>query len=106
MHQFFVKRSEIGNTPIVITGKDYNHMRNVLRLKQGERVLLRDGEGMEYLCRIADYDEEAESVMLEVLDLSGSAGELPTRITLFQGYPKGDKMELIVQKAVELGGYE
>lgn len=106
MHQFFVKRSEIGNTPIVITGKDYHHMRKVLRLKKGERVLLCDGEGGEYLCSIAGYQVEAERVMLDVLDFSKSAGELPAQITLFQGYPKGDKMDLIIQKAVELGAYE
>lgn len=106
MHRFFVKNDELNKIPIEITGEDYNHMKNVLRLKVGEQVLLSDGEDKEYVCEIAGYQPEEESVFLNIIDIMGISRELPAKITLFQGYPKGDKMEQIVQKAVELGAYE
>ncbi len=106
MNQFFMNREDILKSPLRIQGEDYNHIRNVLRLKCGEEILLADGEGKEYLCRITDYPAEEESVELKIVDILGSTAELPAKITLFQGYPKGDKMETVVQKAVELGAYE
>ncbi len=106
MHQFFVKPEQVAASPAEITGGDYNHIRNVLRLRPGDRILLQDGTGKEYLCRILEFDDSRQAVRMEILDFFASAGELPAKITLFQGYPKGDKMETIVQKAVELGAYE
>lgn len=102
MHRFFVSPEQLKQTPILIDGEDYNHIRNVLRMKAGEEVLLSDEGDKEYLCRIAGYTQE-DTVQLEIIDIMGSSRELPAKITLFQGYPKGDKMEQIVQKAVELG---
>ena len=106
MQRFFVKQEQLNKDIVVICGEDYNHIRNVLRMKTGEEVLLCDGSDKEYLCQITAYNTEEESVELKITDIFGNARELPAKITLFQGYPKGDKMEMIVQKAVELGVYE
>ena len=102
MHRFFVSPEQLKQHPILIDGEDYNHIRNVLRMKTGEKILLSDEGDKEYLCQIVGYTQE-EAVQLEIIDITGNSRELSAKITLFQGYPKGDKMEQIVQKAVELG---
>ena len=84
-----------------ITGADLNHMKNVLRMKTGEAVLISDGTGKDYNCQIESY-AEGEGI-LEILSENEDSKELPSRIWLFQGLPKSDKMEVIIQKAVELG---
>ena len=106
MYRFFVSPEQLLQEPIRISGEDYNHIHNVLRMKTGEEVLVTDQGEKEYLCEIADYDADAQAVLLRVVDVFGNNRELPARIVLFQGYPKGDKMEQIVQKAVELGAAE
>ncbi len=109
MYRFFIDSWQLENDYIEIIGDDYNHIRNVLRMKIGEKVLLSDGSDKEYEACIVEYtDNTADSpcVRLKITDVFGNARELPAKITLFQGYPKGDKMEQIVQKAVELGAYE
>jgi 16S rRNA (uracil1498-N3)-methyltransferase len=75
-------------------------------MKPGEEVLVSDLRDKEYLCEITDYPADTDSVLLRIVDVFGNARELPAKITLFQGYPKGDKMETIIQKAVELGAFE
>ena len=106
MYRFFVEAGQLNSEPVQIAGEDYNHIRNVLRMKSGEEVLLCDGSDKEYLCRIEGFDEAEQKVLLCINDVFGNARELPAEITLFQGYPKGDKLETIVQKAVELGACE
>lgn len=106
MYRFFVEAGQLNEEPVWIAGADYNHIRNVLRMKPGEEVLLCDGSDKEYLCRIEGFNEEEQKVLLCINDVFGNARELPAKITLFQGYPKGDKLETIVQKAVELGAFE
>lgn len=106
MYRFFVKKEQLNEGCVALSGEDYNHIHNVLRMKQGEEVLLSDGGDKEYLCAITGYDMDAEQVLLEITDVFGNTRELPAKLTLFQGYPKGDKMETIIQKAVELGVYE
>ena len=101
MYHFFVKPEQISGDRAVITGPDVNHIGNVLRMKPGEKVLLSAGEDWEYLCRIEEITKE--EVRLTVFEENRDVRELPARITLWQGLPKSDKMELIVQKAVELG---
>lgn len=103
MHHFFVEQEILKQTPVLITGGDYNHIKHVLRLKRGERVILSGEDDREYECEIIGYNEEEKQVLLEIVDVFGSNRELPAEITLFQGYPKGDKLETVVQKAVELG---
>lgn len=89
---------------IIITGSDVNHIRNVLRMKVGEELLLSDGEGMDYHCEISCF--ESECVVCRILDTETSRTEPSVKFYLFQGLPKADKMEHIVQKSVELGVFE
>ena len=101
MHRFFAEPGQIGEKEIVITGADVNHIRNVLRMRADEEVLIADGQGAEYRCKLTELGEnEVRAQILWKLD--GNA-ELASAITLFQGLPKSDKMDLIVQKCVELG---
>ena len=104
MHQFFVEPENIQGNKIVITGEDVNHIKNVLRMKVGDEIAVSNGvDGKEYRCGIVSISEE---VLCELRFVKEDGVELPSKITLFQGLPKADKMELIVQKAVELGVYE
>lgn len=105
MYQFFVEPSQIRGDHAVILGKDVNHIRNVLRMRQGEEIALRNGaDSNRYLCSIERLSET--EIYCKVCGTEKSSVELPSRVTLFQGLPKGDKMEMIIQKAVELGVYE
>ena len=101
MYHFFVEPSQAEGDQIRILGGDVNHIRNVLRMREGEELLVSDGYGNEYLCRIDRFAEGA--VLAGIKETRRVESELSSRITLFQCLPKGDKMELIVQKAVELG---
>lgn len=103
MYHFFVEQEQIGAELISVTGSDVNHIKNVLRMKPGETVLISSRTGGDYLCKVAEIQQE--EVQMEILEARESKMELPARIHLFQGLPKGDKMELIIQKAVELGVY-
>lgn len=105
MYHFFAEPSDIGEKDILIGGTDVNHMRNVLRMQPGEQVCVHDKEsGREYRCEILEYLEN--EVHLKIMWVEEANKELPSKIYLFQGLPKGDKMELVIQKAVELGAYE
>lgn len=105
MYQFFVEPGQIQGRRIIITGSDVNHIRNVLRMKPGEEIAVSNGtDGREYRCGIESFTEDEVICSLRFVKEDGV--ELPSRIHLFQGLPKADKMELIVQKAVELGAYE
>ena len=102
MYQFFVEPSQIQGNRIVITGSDVNHIKNVLRMKPGEEIAVSNGtDGKEYRCGIEELLEEEIICTLRFIKEDGL--ELPARVTFFQGLPKADKMEFIVQKAVELG---
>ena len=103
MQNFFIETSPAEDGIIRLSGADVNHMKNVLRMKPGELVQIQDGQGITYTCRISGY-EDREAV-LEILETKAADTELPSALYLFQGLPKGDKMEWIVQKAVELGAY-
>lgn len=105
MYQFFVEPSQIQGLRIVITGSDVNHIKNVLRMKKGEEISVSNGiDGKEYRCRIAELSEKEIVCTLQFIKEEGL--ELPSKVYLFQGLPKADKMEFIIQKAVELGVYE
>ena len=105
MYHFFVDPGQIQGTQIIITGKDVNHIKNVLRMRVGEEVSVGNGvDGKEYRCAIDAFEED--SVVCKLLFIKEDGVELPVKVTLFQGLPKADKMELIIQKAVELGVYE
>ena len=103
MYRFFVKQEQIDmeEKKIHITGSDVNHIKNVLRMRQGETILISAGDNLEYTCLVSEM--EAEEVIADISYVQEVGMELPSKIYLFQGLPKADKMELIIQKAVELG---
>ncbi len=103
MSVFFVQKENIENDRIVITGSDVNHIKNVLRYRIGDEIRVTDSAGFVYNCDISSF--EPEQINLSIVSKEKSEAELPVKITLFQGLPKADKMELIIQKAVELGVY-
>ena len=104
MYHFFVTPEQVKGEHIYIEGSDVNHIKNVLRMKVGEELEISDGDNKKYLCEIASITSEEVCVMIQ--EERSVDTELLSKICLFQGLPKSDKMELIVQKAVELGAYE
>ncbi len=105
MYQFFVEPDQIQGSRIEITGKDVNHIKNVLRMKPGDEISVSNGaDGKEYRCGIEELQEDR--ILCELRFIKEDGMELPSKVFLFQGLPKGDKMEFIIQKAVELGAYE
>lgn len=104
MYHFFVTPEQVGEEEIRLTGPDVNHMKNVLRMKPREEILISNGIDRDYLCRISEMT--SEQVTARILSVQEETTELPARLYLFQGLPKSDKMELIIQKAVELGVYQ
>ena len=101
MHHFFVEPGQMEGEQVRITGPDVNHIKNVLRMKPGEQILLSDGKGTNCLCEITEI--ESSRVLARILPELVEDTELPVEVTLYQGLPKGDKMEFIIQKCVELG---
>lgn len=105
MYHFFVEPSAIVDKEITIQGKDVNHIKNVLRMKPGEEISVSTTESSaEYRCIIRELRDD--EVICDLAFIKEEGNELPSKIYLFQGLPKSDKMELIIQKAVELGAYE
>ena len=105
MYHFFVRPEQIGEKEIRITGPDVNHIRNVLRMRVGEELRICTGEDdRDFRCSISGFSDE--EVLAKIMWVEHGEAELPSRIILFQGLPKSDKMELIIQKAVELGAFE
>ena len=126
MYQFFVDQAQIDalNKTVTITGADVNHIKNVLRMKSGEELAVSNGQdGKEYRCAIRAFHEKGEpaescgigiaggvwqeaTVECELRFIKEDGVELPSKIYLFQGLPKADKLELIIQKSVELGVFQ
>ena len=105
MYQFFVEENQMTGDRIAILGSDVNHIKNVLRMKGGERVRVSlSDSGRSFFCVLDQISEEEVIALIQEEDEAGT--ELANKIYLFQGLPKGDKMELIIQKCVELGVYE
>jgi 16S rRNA (uracil1498-N3)-methyltransferase len=101
MFHFFVSPENITADEVAIVGSDVNHIKNVLRMKTGEKFVANDGNGASYCCSVREiYDDR---IVADIEDGQLMSNELPVKLVLFQGLPKGDKMELIIQKAVELG---
>ena len=107
MYQFFVEDEQVAfdaeqkTGKICITGTDVNHIRNVLRMKTGEKVRVSDRSGHAFFCCLEEIAGDYVSARIEYADETGT--ELDNPIWLFQGLPKSDKMELIIQKTTELG---
>lgn len=104
MNRFFVDSKQIEDKQITITGTDVNHIKNVLRMKKNDTIVICDGEGKDYYCIINEI--EINKVIVDISYVSSLNNELPVQIYLFQGIPKKDKMDIIIQKAVELGVYQ
>ena len=101
MPRFFVKKEDIDNEKVFIRSDDAYHIARSLRMAVGDSITVCDGDGIEYLCRLERIrDEECEC---SVIERRTSLSEPKTRITLYMAYPKGDKLETVIQKAVELG---
>ncbi len=100
MYNFFVENSNKKDSRFFIYGDDYNHIKNVLRMGIGEAFLV-SCEGTTHLCRLAEIT--SDTVIAEIECENYQSTNLKVNLHLFQGLPKSDKLELIIQKAVELG---
>lgn len=102
MQHFFTEPGNINGKDILITGDDVNHIKNVLRMKPGEEISVSNGvDGRDYRCEIKELKDDC--IICHLRFIKEDSVELPVRIVLYQGLPKSDKMEMIIQKCVELG---
>ena len=98
MQQYFIKENP--QSPLVVTDKDTaKHMFSVMRLKEGDQVTLVFDDGIKRLARVLDPSQQSLEIVEELADNT----ELPVQVTIASGFPKGDKLEFITQKATELG---
>ncbi len=104
VYQFFVEDEQVGKDFITITGPDVRHMKHVLRMKPGETVRISSRGGQNYACSILELTDDF--IQLDILNSDIAGTELSCKIYLFQALPKGERMEYVIQKAVELGVYE
>ena len=98
---FYVKNNQVNSETISILGDDVKHIRNVLRHKIGDELEICDESGYRYLAKIEEFLES--EIVLDILEQTEKNTEMPVMIDLYQGLPKSDKMDLIVQKTTELG---
>lgn len=103
MTRFFVTSEELQPEFLVLTGENAKHAR-VLRLKEGEEVLVCDGQGQECVCIVSDVSEG--QISLVVRHRQASETEAKIRASVYMAFPKGDKLEHVIQKATELGAFE
>lgn len=104
MYRFFVPEENVCEKEIRITGDDIKHIKHVLRMSEGEKVVVSCGQGTDYYCIIESIQETG--IVLRIEERKPAVSELPVRLVLFQALPKLDKMELVIQKAIELGASE
>ncbi len=101
MPRFFVDNEKIKDGQITLIGEDAHHISYSLRMAVGDSLTVCDEDGREYICKLLKLD--GETVLAEIKEERNGEGEMPLSVDLFQAFPKGDKLELIIQKAVELG---
>ncbi len=101
MARFFVPKEAINGNQITITGEDVTHITKVLRMREGDTFTVCDGQCTDYFCRLSSADKK--TVVAEITGKRENAAEPPVHITLYQGVPKGAKLDYIVQKCVEIG---
>ncbi|HIW48479.1 MAG TPA: 16S rRNA (uracil(1498)-N(3))-methyltransferase [Firmicutes bacterium] len=101
MPRYFVPSDQISGKTVTLIGDNAHHLFSVLRVKPGEVIEVCDGAGTDYFCRIVAADRA--KVEAEILRIQPSQSEPKTQLTLYQGLPKADKMEWILQKCTELG---
>ena len=102
MPRFFVRQDRVNDGVISIVGEDAHHIARSLRMAVGEEIIVCDMQGNEYNCKISSFDDDRE-VVAEILSSKHSQNEPKCFIRLFQALPKGDKLDTIIQKAVECG---
>ena len=100
MFNFFITKDKISNKTAIIEGGDFNHIKNVLRMREGEKLLV-STDGISHLAQIKELNEQ--SVLVDIIEENYNDTSLAVCIHLFQALPKSDKLELVIQKAVELG---
>ncbi len=103
MTRFFVSAQEFASDFIVLTGENAAHAK-VLRLKNGEEVLICDGQGQECLCAVSDVS--VGQISLVVKHRQAAQTEAKVKVSIYMAFPKADKLEHVIQKATELGAYE
>lgn len=101
MYRFFCDTD--GET-VRVTGEDAHHISNVLRMEKGEQIIACCGDGLDYIAEITNIAKDC--VTANVIKTEPSKGESNIKITLFQGLPKGEKFDTVIQKSVELGVFE
>lgn len=101
MSRFFVKDIDNISNVIRIYGEDVNHIKNVLRMRSGDILEVSDGRGFDYIVEILKLEQDC--ITTGIIQSQANRTEPPVQVTLFQGIPKSDKMDFIVQKSVELG---
>ncbi len=108
MPKFFVNKKQVENETINIIGGDVNHIKNVLRKKEKEKIEIciigNEEKGIDTISQIEKIEENC--IKCRILEYKVSETEGKIQVTIFQGLPKSDKMELVIQKSVELGVYE
>ncbi len=105
MAKFFITQEQVNDNNIEIIGKDVNHIRNVLRKKVNDEIIICNTTNeKDYLCSINNLSKE--SVTCTIITELEKQVESNVKVSIFQGLPKFDKMELVIQKSVELGAYE
>ena len=105
MPKFFIKNEQKSNNKIIIIGQDVKHIKNVLRKKINDKIIVCNSETTRnYICKIKDITDE--KIECEIIENIEENVESNVQISIFQGLPKADKMELIIQKSVELGAYD
>ena len=105
MPKFFVAENQINNNKITIIGNDVNHIKNVLRQKSGDKITICDiSKEQDYLCEIDKIEEK--SIDCNIIEKLENNTESNVKVTIFQGLSKADKLELVIQKSVELGAYD
>lgn len=101
MHKFFVPENNINEKNVIITGDDVKHIYKVLRLKPGDKININNCRGKEFFAEIKSIDKT--QIFCEIIEHISIDNESNININLYQGLPKASKMELIIQKATELG---
>ena len=101
MPRFFVPSENFDGQSVKITGDDAYHIARALRMAVGDEVTIADMQGRQHICRLTKIRDEA--CECEILTTEEGNTESPAEITLYMGYPKGDKLEVVIQKSVELG---
>ena len=101
MEKFFVNPEDVVETSINIHGTDVNHIKNVLRLPVGKEILINDRQGVDYKCIIRMIDSQV--IQTEIIEVLDKSTEPIVKTTLYQSLIKGEKMEFVIQKAVEIG---